>query len=202
MMEELTERLMTAQTASCTCGTKTFESKFHTLDCRYRVLIDAEAEIESLQHDVTRHLAISSEQADHITRLEAELAAARNTGQLLRALLKEKRVCDDEIDSVLDPSVDRRSVWFMYDCHAFAKPDMTSKETARASIRELFNNDSCGSVFVRKWPDGPHIRELDLSPASRDNNYTVSDAAIDEWLDKYFAARQAEAQGEGNADQA
>lgn len=42
-------------------------------------------------------------------------------------------------------------VWFMYDCHVFARvgDDSTSREEMETRARELFKEDGCGSLFAR-----------------------------------------------------
>ena len=42
-------------------------------------------------------------------------------------------------------------VWFMYDCHTFAKvgDGSSSREQMEARARELFAEDGCGSLFAR-----------------------------------------------------
>jgi hypothetical protein len=47
------------QVASCTCGTKTPEAKYHTDSCRYRLICEIHNDVDALRHqlaDATRKL--------------------------------------------------------------------------------------------------------------------------------------------------
>lgn len=144
---------------------------------RVRMMLDMieqqARDLAALREDIEAQIRIASEEATRADKL--------------LELLKLKKVKDDEIEAWLDPTKDRRSVWFMYDCHVFARPDLTNPDTAFQSIRELFDEDRCGSIFVKRWPDGPAIRELDLSANYKENGYKVLDSEIREWVERYFA---------------
>lgn len=69
-------------------------------------------------------------------------------------------------------------VWFMYDCHTFAKvgDGSSSREQMEARARELFAEDGCGSLFARD----SNGRQITYCHGQRQPNgrYGISDDAL------------------------
>jgi hypothetical protein len=79
------------------------------------------------------------------------------------------------------------NVWFMFDNHLFRKIDMADRNTAKKQLRELFDEDRSGAVFVREQPGEKIIRDMDFSADWRKHGkYVVLDEEIDRWLDTFY----------------
>ena len=73
-------------------------------------------------------------------------------------------------------------IWFMYDCHAFARvgsPGVDSTDEMKARSRELFAEDGCGMLGGR----GVGVEGLRLHGSRQpDGTYGVTDAALDSFF--------------------
>lgn len=88
--------------------------------------------------------------------------------------------------------------WFMYDCHLFDKIDLTQDDDlVLASVESLFEQDGCGTVFVRDVKDvtikefSLHGRPLEKTgPYS--HRYGVTHEEVCAWLEKVRAHQEQE----------
>lgn len=81
-------------------------------------------------------------------------------------------------------------VHFMYDCHLFASNiDTSTDATLALRIRELFDEDGCGSIFVRdKFDRG--VENLTLHGKQLPSGkWGVTDKQIKEWICQFRSAQ-------------
>lgn len=79
------------------------------------------------------------------------------------------------------------NVWFMFDNHSFRRINITTPEEIFNQIRHLFNQDGCGSVFVKF--NGVTVREFDLQANYKLNGYKILDEEINNWITKFFSIK-------------
>lgn len=79
------------------------------------------------------------------------------------------------------------SIWFMFDNHTFARVKSRDRNELVDEATNLFNEDGCGSLFVRDAWDAI-LKGLDLHGRPLgDGHYGVLKADVEQWADKVLA---------------
>jgi hypothetical protein len=74
--------------------------------------------------------------------------------------------------------------WFMYDNHCFAKIDLSkSSNELFTQVRELFDEDHYGCIFMHSSPNSPSLREFELR-AEYTKDVLISNVEIYNWIRK------------------
>jgi hypothetical protein len=80
-------------------------------------------------------------------------------------------------------------VWFMYDNHTFARVEEITREELIARGKSLFDEDGCGSMFVRDAAEA-QIDSLTLhGHMLRPRKWGVTKAELAKWADAVVAER-------------
>ena len=88
-------------------------------------------------------------------------------------------------------------VWFMYDCHVFAKvgDGSTSREAMMARAKELFAEDGCGSIFACDVRDREIAHAHGHPQTGPLTGWGISDDALNRFFDKCEEHANWEARG-------
>ena len=74
--------------------------------------------------------------------------------------------------------------WFMFSNHSFHRVTNRIPEDLIIEIRECFDQDSSGTLFVKL--NKQSINELDLKVNYKVNGYVMTDQEIQDWVTKYL----------------
>ena len=80
--------------------------------------------------------------------------------------------------------IERPSIWFMFDNHTFREVRSRTQEDLFKDIRELFDQDVCGCIFIRY--NNQSINEFDFQANTKVNGWVIKEEEIKEWVTKYL----------------
>ena len=106
------------------------------------------------------------------------------------ALLRKMKQEVERLEALIPkrPPVLPLNVWFMFDNHTFRKINVDAPDDGLfAQIRDAFDEDGCGAVFVRNAQDQPLPNEMGLSANYSKNGYKVLDYEITGWIKRLRA---------------